>query len=121
MRVRFCVFTSAKQPDGRPWRNYKGNQQRENHGSRSADRNRSHIRAHQTADKSHWQNRANNRQCGKYRRVSHFVNGLDCDLNIRPAPVFRKPEVTDDIFHNNNGIINQDADGKDECKKRNPI
>ena len=100
-----------------PRRHDKGHDQGEEHCRRGSYRNRPHVRAHQSPHKGHGDDGGDHREGGQDRRVPDFVDSLDCHFENRSVSVFRQSIMTDDVFDDNDGIIHQDTDGKDQGKE----
>ena len=76
---------------------------------------------HQAADKGHRQNSQDDRNGSKDCRIAHFADGLNRDERPTLSAVVRKMKVPHDVFHNNDGIINQNSDAEDEGKEGDAI
>ena len=105
----------------RPGRDDKGDQQGKDHGRRCADRYRAHVWPHQSA---HHRHRQDCRDYGERRqdgRVADFVDRFHGDIAKGPVPVLRHAPVPDDILNDDDGIVDQDPDGKNEGKQSDAV
>ena len=115
----FSAF--GQQTNRCPGRDGEGDQQRKDHGRRRTDRDRSHVGSHQPTDKSHRQNRRDHRPGCQNGGIADFGHRLDGNRQHRFVAASGQAHVADDIFYHHNGVINQDADGKDQRKQGDSI
>ncbi len=106
------------EPLGQPRRKDESGEQRKDHRHRAQRRDRRHIGAHHARDKAHRQQRRNHRQGGKDRRIADFAYRIDRTIFgafalDQPAPI--------NVFHHHNGVVHEDAYGKDQCKQAHPV
>ena len=106
---------------GRPRRDDERDEQRPEHRRARPDRDRTHVGTHQTADKSHRQNRRDDRERGKDRRVTHLGHRFDRNLAEIAADVLRHAVMPHHIFHHHDGVIDEDADGKNQREQRDAV
>jgi len=104
-----------------PRRDGKRDRQREEHGGGRADRDRAHVRAHQTADERHRQDRGDHGPGGQDGRVAHFVDGFERDLHERLFLRTGQAHVAHDVFDDHDGVVHQDADGEDQREERDAV
>ena len=103
---------------GQPRRENEGGKQREQHGHRAQRRNRLHIGAHHPRHKAHRQQRRNHGKGRQHRGVAHLAHRVDAAISgtfplQQPSPV--------DVFNHDDRIIDQNSDGKDQCKQTDPV
>ena len=99
----------AEHADRSPRGDDEGDGQREEHRSTCANRSGTHVCPHQAADKGHRQNSQDDRNGSKNCRIANFADGLNRDERPTSFTVVRKMKVPHDVFHNNDGIINQNS------------
>ncbi len=125
LRLRFEYFgpfqMPANEPEGSPGRNYKCNQQREEHGRRCAHGDRPHVGPHQAADKGHGQYCRNHGEGGQNGWIAHLGNCFDRDFAHRPTMILRQSEVAHHVFDHDNGIIHKNADRENQSKQRDAV
>ena len=112
---------SAHKTQGGPRSDHEGNQQRENHCRGRADRDRSHVGSHQSANHRHRQNGRNHRECGQDGRIADFIDRFHRNICKRAVPVLRHPFVPDNIFDDDDGVIDENPDGEDQGKQSDPV
>jgi len=88
----------------------KGDQQRKDHGRRSADRDGAHIGPHQAGDEGHRQERGDYGQGRQNGGIPHLGDGKDCGQRFDLVEL----KVAVDVFHHHDGVVNQDADREDQ-------
>ena len=91
------------------------------HRRAGPDRNRPHVGPHQPAHESHRQDRRDHRQRGQNGGIAHFVHGLDGHVEWRPFAVGRHAPVAHDVLHHHDGVVHQDADGKNQREQRDAV
>ena len=64
-----------------------------------------------------YKNRPYDRQRGKDSRIPHLVYRFDGHFESGTVVISRKPEMTNDILYNDNGIINKNANRKNKRKQ----
>jgi hypothetical protein len=94
---------------------------REKHRRAGADRDRAHVGPHQPADERHRQHRGDHGESGKNRRVADLVDGFNCDLQQPLAPAAREAQVADDVLHDHDRVVDEDADREDQREKRDAV
>src|SRR4029453_15826531 len=67
------------------------------------------------------QNSQDDRNGCKNCRIANFADGLNRDERPTSCTVVRKMKVPHDVFHNNDGIINQNSDAEDEGEEGDAI
>ena len=110
-----------QEPHRRPWRHDEGDDEREDHRRRRADRNRPHVRAHQAANEGHRQNGGNHRQCGQDRRIAHFVHRPQRHGHQPARLAGGQPRMPHDVLHHHDRVVHQDADGEDQGEERDAV
>ena len=113
----FPLTFLTKDSHGCPRCHDERDQERKHHRRTGPDRNWSHIWPHQATDKRKWQNGGNHSECCKNRRVSNFINSIDCYLNQYPILRIRYPQMPDDILDNHDGIVDKNTNRKYQCKE----
>ena len=108
-------------PDAGPRRDDERDGQREKHRRARTNRNWPHVRSHQTADKRHRQNRGNHRKRGQDGRVADFADGFNRDVVPLPPFVGRQVEMADNVFDHDDGVVHEDADGKNQREERDAV
>ena len=80
----------------------------------------SHVRPRQSAHERHRQHR---RDHGKVARMVALPTSFTASGNRRPVAAFvlRQVKMPHDVFHHHDGVIDQDADGKDQRKEGDAI
>ena len=122
LRRGVCVaFRPFQNPDRGPRGYDKCDGQRKKHGGARSDRDRAHVWPHEPAHKGHGQDGGNHRKRGQDGGVADFVDRLDGNLRPAPALVVRQVEMANDIFHHDDGIIDEDADREDQREQRDPV
>ena len=102
-----------------PGRDDKGNGQRQQHAQARIDRDRAHVRAHQAAHKRHGQQRRDHSEGGQDGGAAHFIHRTGDDFT-QGFPG-EKLLVAVDVFHHHDGIVHQNADGKNQRKQRHAV
>ena len=102
-----------------PGRHHKRNGQRQQHTHTGVDRNRAHIRAHQTGYKGHGQQGGDDRECGQNGRASDFIDGprnnvFQCFIRVEILMAMY-------VLDHHDGVIHQNADGENQCEQRYPV
>ena len=121
MLILGAIGVVTEQPQGRPGRNYKGHDEGEHHGRRSAHRNGAHVRSHQAAHKGHRKDSRDHCKGCEDGWIPHFVDGFDGDIGQRAAAVFSQSEMADDVLDDNDGIVYEDTDGEDQREKGDSV
>ncbi len=117
-----AVGVMAQQAQRRPRRNNERHNQRKQHCRRCAYGDRPHVRPHQAADKGHRQNRGDDGEGRQDGGIADFIDGFNRNgARDRPPAVRRHAEVPHDVFHHDNGVIHQNADGEDQGEQRYPV
>ena len=111
----------AEHADRSPRGDDEGDGQREEHRGTCANGNGTHVWSHQAADKGHRQNSQNDRKGSKNCRIANFADCLNRDERPASSTVVREVKVPHDVFHDNDGVINQNADAEDEGEEGDPI
>ena len=106
-----------EQVPGQPRRYRQGNQQRQQHPQRGVDRDRAHVWPHQAADKRHRQQGRNDREGGQNSWPPDFIDSPWYSGFQR----FPHTEVAVDVFHHDDGVIDQNTDGKYQRKQGYPV
>ena len=112
---------AAQHPDRRPRRDTEGDEQRKEHGRAGTDRNRPHVRSHQSADEGHRQHRGDDGPGGQHRGIADFADGIDGDVHQRPAGGRRQLAVSHDVLDDDDGVVHENADGEDQRKERDAV
>ena len=107
--------------DRRPRRDDEGNGQRESHRRARADRNRAHIRPHQSADERHRQHGGDHGEGRQDSWVTDLANSLDRHGNAAAPGIFRQMKMADDVFHHDDRVVHEDADGEDQREERDAV
>ena len=110
---------AARHLDHQPRRDDDGDEKRKDHRRTGIGGNRAHVGAHQARHEQHRQQGRNHRQGGDDGGVAHLGHGVDGGLSAIAA-VFHAP-VSGDVFDDNDGVIDKDADGKDQCKQGHTV
>ena len=119
MVIAGCVV--PQQAQRRPRRDHEGHDQRKQHGGRRAHRDRPHVWTHQSADEGHGQNGGDDGEGRQNRGIADFVHRFDGDFG-EWAPAARwQAEMAHDVFHHHDGVVHQNADGKDQREQRHPV
>ena len=105
----------------RPRRHDKGDDEREDHRRRRADRNRPHVRAHQAADEGHGQNGRHHGERGQDGGVAHFVHGAKGDGGEPVRLARAQLRMSHDVLHHHDRIVDEDADGEDQGEERDAV
>ena len=95
--------------------------QRPEHRRARADRDRPHVRPHQSADERHRQHRRDHGEGGEDGRVADFAHRFDRDRGPVAALVLRQMKMADDVFHHHDRVVDQDADGEDQREERDAV
>ena len=53
--------------------------------------------------------------------IAYFIDRFHGHPGERATAILRQPEVADDIFDHNDGIIDENADGEDQSEQRDPV
>ena len=114
-------FAPAQNPNARPGRDDERDEQGPKHRRAGTDRNRPHVRPHQSADKRHRQHRRNHRERGEDGGIADFAHGLDGDGGPVAALVLRQMKMADDVLDHDDGVVHQNADGEDQREERDAI
>ena len=109
----------AREADHQPGRDNHRDKEAEHHRRAGIDRDRRHVWPHQPRDEQHRQQRGHHCQRGDNGRVAHFGHGLDGSLLARSSIVHTP--VPGNILDHHNGIIDQNADGKDQREQADPV
>ena len=107
--------------DGGPRGDGEGDDEGEQHRGGRANRDRAHVRTHESADEGHGQDGGDHRPRGENRGVADLVHGLERDLAEGFAPGVGQAHVPHDVFDDHDGVIDEDADGEDEREKRDAV
>ena len=107
--------------DRRPRRHHESHQQRKDDRRAGPDGDGPHVGSHQPAHEGHRKDGGHHREGGEDGGVAHFVDGFDGHVEGRPFAVGGHAPVTDDVLHHHDGVIHQDADGKDEGEQRDAV
>ena len=102
-----------------PGRHGEGNEQRNRHAQAGIDRDRAHVRAHQTAHKGHRQQRGNDSERGQNGRAAHFINCGGNDL--WQAALGKEFLMAVNVFHHHNGIVHQNTNRENQGKQGHPV
>ena len=107
--------------DRGPWRNGESDDQREQHRRGRADGNGPHVGPHQAADEGHGENRCDDGPGCEDGGIADFGDRIQC--NLADGFLFRpgQADVPHDIFHHDNRIIHQDADGENQREERDAV
>ena len=116
---RFRVAT--EQPYRGPGGHQECHHQREDHGRGCADRDRPHVRPHEAAHESHRQDRRNDGESRQDGGIADLGDRFDCHIAERSLPVLRQAVMTNDVLHHHDGVVDEDADRKDQRKQCDPI
>src|SRR5579883_3533566 len=119
MRARKVL--AAEQAQRGPRGNNKRDDQRKQHGGRSADRDWPHIRTHEPSHKGHRQNGGDDGESCEDGGITDFGYGFYRNFAERPAAVRGHAEVANHVFDDNNGIVYEDADTEDQRKEGDTI
>ena len=107
-------------PDaGQPRRDHKGDGQRQQHAHAGVDGDGAHVRAHQARDKGHGQQRGNDGERGQDGGTAHFIHRAGDEL--RQGFVRKQLLVAVDVFHDDDSVIDQDANRKYQRKQRHAV
>ena len=104
-----------------PRRGDKRHHERKQHRGRGADRNRAHVGAHEAADERHRQNGGDDREGRQDGWIADLVDGPDGQCGERRGLARRQPGVAHHVLHDDDGIVDEDADGEDEREERDPV
>ena len=115
------LFAPAQNADARPRRNNERDEHGPEHCRARADRNRAHVWPHQTADERHGQHRGDHGKRCENRGVADFTHGLDRDGGPVATFVLRQMKMADDVFDDDDGIVYENPNGKDQCEQRDAI
>ena len=85
----FMMLARLQNPHRCPWRHDESHQQREEHRGAGANRDRAHVRSHQSADERHRKNRGDHGQRGENGGVAHFIHGLQRRPRTAACPDWR--------------------------------
>ena len=118
LRIRMQLFQTGLEQVGQPRCESKRGKQGNDHGNRTQDRDRHHVRPHHATDKPHGQQSSNNRggcQNGRVAHLTYCINGNFQALltSQQPTPVY--------IFHHHDGIIDQNANRENQGKQAHPV
>jgi hypothetical protein len=102
-----------------PRRHDESNGQRNGHAHRGVDRDRAHVRPHQAGDEGHRQQRGDHRQRRQNGRPADFINGRRNDFEQAFLGIQALPAM--DVFDDDNGVIDQDANRENQRKQRNAV
>ena len=102
-----------------PWRDDDRDEEGKDHRGGRIGRDGAHVRPHHAGDEEHRQKCGHDRQGGDDGRVADLGHRLDGGL-LAVAPVAHAP-VTRDVFDHDDGVVDQDADRKDERKQRDAV
>ncbi len=50
------------------------------------------------------------------RGIAHFIDSLDRNVDERASPAAGQAEMSDDVFDDYDGVVNQNPDGEDQSK-----
>ena len=64
---------------------------------------------------------SDDRKGSKNCRIANFADGFNRDERPASSTVVRKMKVAHDVFHDNDGVINQNADAEDEGEEGDAI
>ncbi len=115
-RVRGGVTAHAH---GEPWRQGQGDAQGDQHPHAGIDRDGAHVGAHQSRDEGHRQQRGDDGESGQDGGAAHFVDGHR--NAARGGEIGAQAGVPVDVFHDDDGVVHQDADGENEREQRDPV
>ncbi len=102
-----------------PRRDDDRDEKREQHRDRGVRRDRAHIGPHQPADEHHRQQRDDDRQGRDDRRVADLGDRVDGGRDrVRSAA---HVPVPDDVFDDDDRVVDQDADRKDQREQADPV
>ena len=113
-----CFTVLGQQFQAQPRRHDQGDQQRDQHADRRVDRDRTHVRTHQAGHERHRQQSGDDGEGGQYGRRADFV---DRGRNRFQQAFAAERAVPVDVFDYHDGVIDQDADGKNQCEQRHPV
>ena len=102
-----------------PWRDGHCDEKREEHRHRGVCRDRAHVGAHHARNEHHQQQRDNNGQRHDDRRIADFGNRFDRRLD--QAALSSYLPMADDVLDDDDGVIDQNADGKDQREKAHAV
>ena len=105
----------------RPGGDDKRNDEREKHRRAGSDRDRTHVGAHEAADKSHRQHCGNHGKGREDGGIPNFTDGLHGDASPGFILVPGQVEMANDVFDNDDGVINENADGKNQRKEGDAV
>ena len=108
-------------PQGGPRRDREGDEQGEHHGGAGADGNRAHVGAHEAADEGHREDGGDDGPGGEDGGVADLVDGLDGDLEQALAAAARQAHVADNVFDDDDGVVDEDADGEDQREEGDAV
>jgi len=111
----------AKRPLGRPRGDQKGHGHGEQHGHRGADGHGPHVGAHEAADRGHGRDGGDDREGGENERRAHLAHGLDDDPRQGFALGPGQGEMAHDVFHVHDGVVDEDADAKNQREQRHAV
>ncbi len=106
-------------PDHQPGGDDHRHEEGEDHRRRGIGRDRRHVGAHHARDEEHRQQRGDHSQRGHDGRVADLAHRVNRGLSAA-APVLHRP-VPRDVFDDHNGVIHQNADGKDQREQGHPV
>ena len=118
-RVMVAVTRLAGDLYHQPRGEHDGNEEGKDHGRRGVGRNGAHIGAHQAGDEQHGQQRGDHRQGRHDGRIADLGDRIDGGLEAR-AVVVHGP-VAGNVLDHHDGIVDQDADGKDQGKQADAV
>ena len=102
-----------------PWSHRDGDEEGEDHGGGGIGRDRAHVRAHHAGHEEHGKKCRDHCQRRHDGGVADFGHRFDGRLNAR-APIPHGP-VPGNVLDHHDGIINEDADGKDQREETHTI
>ena len=102
-----------------PGRDDHGHEEREHHRRRGIGGNGAHIGTHHARDEQHGQQGGDHGQGGDNGRVPDFADRIHCGAAAGAAVVH--PPVTGDVLDHHDGVIHEDADGKDQCEQADAV
>ena len=108
-------------PHRRPRRDDEGNEEREDHRRPRADRDRSHVGSHESADEGEWQDRRDHRPGREHGGIADLTHCLDRDGMGRVAAVFREPVMTHDVLHHDDGVVDENPDREDQGEESDAV
>ena len=104
----------SQQAQRRPGRHYKRNDQRKQHRRRRSHRDRPHVRPHQPSHKRHRKDGRDHGEGRENRRIPDLVHGFDREIGKGTPLVLWQAEMSHDVFDDDDGIVHEDADRKNQ-------